>query len=321
MADSIILGLDFLEHFGCNVDLSSSTVTIQGELVDATLKRNADGQRIQVSRVVLTKRTVVPPDSLAHAWVKFTGSVDSDVGFCVESSGRNKGLMLANAVVYDSKVPVRILNPTSRFVTLHTGHHIGNAVEVSELVVSDSGSAETDDLPTGVFTAEVSAMDTDSPQDCEAQLQQIDESMPEKLKDLFQWFEEGLQSDQAVQLGRHLLDLEFLQHEVLQDDNQPPGPEPDDEEEGMLGLFQDPEGGTAVEQDQAAGENTVNGRNAGTPRAISGNMVNDHNTDAAPLADPNANLQHARTPDTDGTAPVDAPKLTRAGRASRHLLY
>ena len=89
----------------------------------------------------------------------------------------------------------------------------------------------------------------------------------------------------------------------------------------MLGLFQDPEGGTAVEPDQAAGENTVNGRNAGTPRAISGNMVNDHNTDAAPLADPNANLQHARTPDTDGTAPVDAPKLTRAGRASRHLLY
>ena len=111
--------------------------------------------------------------------------------------------------------------------------------------------------------------------------------------------------------------LRRLRHGVLQGDNQPPEPE-HDEEEGMLGLFQDPEGGTAVEPDQAAGENTVNGRNAGAPRAISGNMVNDHNTDDAPLADPNANLQHAPTPVTDDiTAPIDAPNVTRAGRASR----
>ncbi len=47
MVDNVILGLDFLTHYGC------LSVTIKGEIVDAMLKRTAEGQEVKVNRVSL----------------------------------------------------------------------------------------------------------------------------------------------------------------------------------------------------------------------------------------------------------------------------
>ena len=53
MVDNVILGLDFLTHYSCLVDLQSNTATIKGEIVDTMLKRTAEGQEVKVNRVSL----------------------------------------------------------------------------------------------------------------------------------------------------------------------------------------------------------------------------------------------------------------------------
>ncbi len=59
MTDDVILGLDFLEHHGGQVDLEKHTVKIGDQLIQAQMRRE-NAEEIRVSRVTLVKRVVVP---------------------------------------------------------------------------------------------------------------------------------------------------------------------------------------------------------------------------------------------------------------------
>ena len=72
ISDNVILGLDFMLHHKVKLDLEFNTVSIGSQVIPATLKRNVNGDTYQVSRVLLGRNTVVPPNSV----VQVTGNLE-----------------------------------------------------------------------------------------------------------------------------------------------------------------------------------------------------------------------------------------------------
>lgn len=73
--DDFILGLDFLKENNAQIDLNCDTVNLMGHTIYADTRRNRDSS-YTTQRVVLTKKVVVPPNSIASAEVQFTGNLN-----------------------------------------------------------------------------------------------------------------------------------------------------------------------------------------------------------------------------------------------------
>ena len=63
MPDQCLLGLDFLIHYGVDIQLSKNSIMFMGEEILATLQNTTSGTEVQVSHVSLKKCTVVPPNT------------------------------------------------------------------------------------------------------------------------------------------------------------------------------------------------------------------------------------------------------------------
>ena len=147
IVEPMIIGLDFLTYHRGRVDLTNHSITLRDERVDAQLKRSSTGETMQVSRVVVAKRLVVGPNTIAHVKVGFAGPVGNEKDFCLEPTDSHRGALVARAVVSGEADILRILNPTRQYVTFKKGYHIANAVEVRDMEEPslDSGDVPCDD--------------------------------------------------------------------------------------------------------------------------------------------------------------------------------
>ena len=65
IGDSFIIGIDFLKSVKCKIDLDGNNLEVaNGDRIPATMKRNADGEAVHVSRVLLHRKTTIPPKSM-----------------------------------------------------------------------------------------------------------------------------------------------------------------------------------------------------------------------------------------------------------------
>lgn len=128
-----MLGLDFIKFHRGAVDLGANTLTLRGETIEAVLKRSSDGTVMQVSRMTVTRRIVIPPGTVSHIRVGSTRPLNSAADFCLEPSQNTKGLLVARAVCSGAEGMVQVVNMSDNFVTLRKGHHLANATEVREL--------------------------------------------------------------------------------------------------------------------------------------------------------------------------------------------
>ncbi|CAG2249191.1 unnamed protein product [Mytilus edulis] len=65
--DNIILGIDFLEKFGAVIDMANYTVHINNEAIPAVCLVGNEGEEINLYRISIKKKTVVPPHSLKNS--------------------------------------------------------------------------------------------------------------------------------------------------------------------------------------------------------------------------------------------------------------
>ena len=233
MTDQFILGLDFLNHHGGQVDLRTNTVTINGEDLGAQLKKGPEGD-VKVSRVFLTKRTVVPPNSIVHAMVKFDKTADTSLEYYLESTKKNKGLLISHALVTAPKTPIRILNDSNMFVTLRKRHQVAVATEV-ELALDGTVDVQrittgSPDVKTGSMTVCPEIGETTAPAvssgsliDCPTspnnsghQITKSSGTLPNKLEDLYKRSISCLNTEQAAELRDLLIEFEdvFAAHDL-----------------------------------------------------------------------------------------------------------
>ena len=79
IADSLLLGLDFLKFHNSIIDMEKMTLTLDQSIIPITKIKTKDYENVQVYRVSLQERTVIPPQSIKFASVlvdpPFTGSL------------------------------------------------------------------------------------------------------------------------------------------------------------------------------------------------------------------------------------------------------
>lgn len=231
--DDLILGLDFLKTNGCQVDLGSDEVTVQGVTVQASLRKDAQGDMFHVSRVTLGKRVVVPPNSVRVA----TGKVNIPEGrdFVFQAAGDQKGLILPAVLVTGSpEIPVCLVNVSEKYVTLKSNHLLGRVVEV-EQVLADGGPEESSAAPAGgdlsgtssdsqsytieglkVRTCELEREGSCITQSPQSELGSVVQRLPEHIQGLFEGAVHDLSDSEKIDVAKLLLEYEdvFSKHDL-----------------------------------------------------------------------------------------------------------
>lgn len=134
IADSLLLGLDFLKAHNGIINLENFTLTVDKALIPITkIKTEGSKNGVEIYRVSLQKRTVIPPQS-----VKFI-PVQIDKPFkdllCVETDKNiSNGLLPPNSVISVGQTKISFRNPTDRFITLKKGKNVGFGMEIDELI-------------------------------------------------------------------------------------------------------------------------------------------------------------------------------------------
>ena len=156
MAESAILGVDFLYDKKAVVDVFSNTLRIGDEYVKLT----RDNQSVRSCRVIATQDFVIPPesDSILGGFVKQRG-VPLSEGIVEPLKGhlRSGPIILGKALVKcnEGRVPVRVLNCGKEPLTVFKGTNLGLMCPVQCCVTDVGSSSDKDDSEVDELLAEL----------------------------------------------------------------------------------------------------------------------------------------------------------------------
>lgn len=131
IAYSILLGLDFLLKHKCIVDL---TLQLDSCTITRIVKRTEHGNNIDIRKIFVQKRTVIPPNTVicANAALDWP-SINEGMHVVLEPLKTNKKIVMAATVIDPGNVAaVNIMNPTYGTIVIKPGKHIDNAVDLGE---------------------------------------------------------------------------------------------------------------------------------------------------------------------------------------------
>ncbi|MEW8548561.1 MAG: retropepsin-like aspartic protease [Candidatus Thiodiazotropha sp.] len=182
--DDMLLGIDFLEKHKADIDICERQLKLDG--ITLPMQLSSDGKPPKVARVILNKRTVVPPNSV----VKVKGFTEmGDQPYTIEPDHESK--VLIPRTLYDggSEPVICLVNVTERNVLIKRNQSIALATEV-------------DVLPQKTQVPEVDIMKVN-------QTQENDElSVPEHLQELFDKSSRLLLENEKCQLATLLTEFE-----------------------------------------------------------------------------------------------------------------
>lgn len=142
--NTVLLGLDFLENHGCNIDFKNCRLQCGESWIQCC---NAAGDPLQVN-VQVRQMTTIPASSELMVDARLGGRWNLGPG-CVEMSHNIPGLLVATSLhdPNEQKVHIRMLNVTAEPIIIPSGKTVAKctAVEVQEGI--DAESAEPQELP------------------------------------------------------------------------------------------------------------------------------------------------------------------------------
>ena len=168
--EPVIIGIDFLCHFGAKLDFQNCTFTLNDQKKVIHLFKTESGDSFEVSSVTLDKKLVIPPNSVVRTLVKSSLLNKTYAIHPVNS----QGLLIPNTVVTggNKHVPLQLVNSQNRYVRLKKGSIVGHAIQcdvIPEVIdtdlsyqvrsVTSKPQSQEGDLPehlSGLFTRSVS---------------------------------------------------------------------------------------------------------------------------------------------------------------------
>jgi len=151
LSSEAILGLDFLEQYQCVINADQHTLHLQGKAVPLCggTRRSNNTEPLSLASVVTPNNLQIPPLSeveiIAPTSLKQADESPSSCAFLVETVNNRPPIVVANAIVaprvecsQELVVPIRLLNPSSKTVTIYKGTkiaHISPLME-SELILN-----------------------------------------------------------------------------------------------------------------------------------------------------------------------------------------
>ena len=141
--DDLILGLDFLKREARTIDLENDCIVMKnGDTIHAVVKIGEDGERYQVSRVILRKKCSVAPRSFRFAQAKLENP--AGVSMVLEPRQTGSLLLIPSLVKGDSTaVKVAMVNLGNEKVSIPRGQLVAQAIEAESAVeVDEEGKGE-----------------------------------------------------------------------------------------------------------------------------------------------------------------------------------
>ena len=186
--DTCLLGLDFLTATGSKLDLAKNFLKIGGEKVPVQIERSPV---LKISKVNVTKRTVIPPNTVGYINVHLDEPMDCP--FIFEPSPSDK--VLLSHVVGDSQtvsMTVEVVNDSNSYVTFRKGKSVGHAEPADKLPA---------EAPTfNVFKTDIEQQGSKGHDTLGAQL-------PQHLKDMYRDNISELSDEQRLKFKQLLLEF------------------------------------------------------------------------------------------------------------------
>ena len=119
--DNIILGIGFLVKFGAVIDMANYTVHINNEAIPYVCLVVNEGEEINLYRISIKKKTVVPPHSLKIVYMEIDHTPTDDI--IIQPKSNLKGLLSPNALISkDETMKAVFRNDRDTFITFITLH-------------------------------------------------------------------------------------------------------------------------------------------------------------------------------------------------------
>ncbi|VDI34907.1 Hypothetical predicted protein [Mytilus galloprovincialis] len=132
--DDMLLGLNFMVAYSVTVDLEKLTFNIGGEMLEMS-----PGPRRSipvVSKVVIGKRTVVPPHSVVHVQAKLENQLER---YIIEPCDEHLPILIPRCLYNNQDKPsICLVNASDRYYTLKKNSVIAKAEVVNEIEPSVS---------------------------------------------------------------------------------------------------------------------------------------------------------------------------------------
>ena len=204
IGDDFIIGIDFLKSVQCKIDLEGNILELgNGDRVQATMKQNGDGQERKVSRVLLHKKTSVPPKTMK--FVKATLEHPIDAPFMLEPG--DSAPVFAVPVLIEGKGPMQVcvVNLGEQLVSLRRKQEVATAIQV-DAMVEPMETVETPEIDSyAVNTVQVESSTAGAEESGKEQEETAtDTELPEHVRGLFEECCKRLTAEQA-RLVRELL--------------------------------------------------------------------------------------------------------------------
>ena len=213
IGDSFIIGIDFLKSVKCKIDLDGNNLELaNGDRIPATLKRNTDSGAVHVSRVLLHRKTTIPPKSMKL--VRATLESPADVPFLVEPKESSSLFAVPVMVGGNGPLKVCLVNLGEELISLKRKQNLATAVEIDALVDTEDVE-ETREKDIGgcevrsIQAAGKSVVVGEKPEQSQNESQgwQEEQELPEHVRCLYEECRKRLTAEQA-KFVRELL-IEF----------------------------------------------------------------------------------------------------------------
>lgn len=194
--EQFILGLDFLQYHRAVIDLDKNIVRINESNVPAILRGDKEGPVYQVSRVKISKKTVIPPHSAGKVKCELSNQVPGLI-LC-EVDEQYQGCLDETTLHQpkEDKIDLIYYNQTDRFITLKKDSPIGVVMEF-------------DGPPIEIEREEDNQSDENRFEVRNVKLEH-DESLPEHLTDLYNRATKDLSSEEKQQVHSLLVEYQDI---------------------------------------------------------------------------------------------------------------
>ena len=202
--DDFIIGLDFLNHFGAIIDMSTGTFTIGKEVTNFKLMKTQIGDTYSVSKVWLKQRLAIPSNS--SITVKAKSFLKSGMEYVITPTRKQKGLVIPSMVINGQEdVCVNIVNFSDKVVTLKRNHVIGIASECNTVYEPDKATEENNNSN----EVELDEMNSYFTRTCKISTEENLE-LPSHLTDLFQRSTKNLSLEEQMKLKSLLMEYQDI---------------------------------------------------------------------------------------------------------------
>ena len=221
IGDSFIIGIDFLKSVKCKIDLDGNNLELaNGDRIPATMKRNTDSDAVHVSRVLLHRKTTIPPKSMKL--VRATLESPANVPFLLEP--KESSSLFAVPVMVEGNGPLKVclVNLGEELISLKRKQNLATAVEIDALVDTEDVE-ETREKDIGgcevrsIQAAGDSVVVQEKPEQSQSESQgrEEEQELPEHVGCLYEECRKRLTAEQA-KFVRELL-IEFADAFVTHD--------------------------------------------------------------------------------------------------------